>query len=226
MSPIFHIIIQVLLFFIGLYFQTKTISVCIEEKGKTWHIHVTHAIVMTIYYGFFIPFRASTYFLPFLAEYVGGTWICYIASIVSFYCYHSILAHSLLVAVMKYSFINHAMKVKAFGEEKIQKIFFWINLILPLLLTIAAMMTTDFQTRSALKNCFGHEEGNDSIPFDHDSAFGGSKNFLFCDLTNTPEKIYGLAQFVCVSRSLLNIAICTNLPEGFFYYMIFRSMKR
>ena len=62
------------MFFIGLYFQTKTISVCIEEKGKTWHIHVTHAIVMTIYYGFFIPFRASTYFLPFLAEYVGGTW--------------------------------------------------------------------------------------------------------------------------------------------------------
>ena len=226
MSPIIHIIIQAILFLVGLFFQTKTISVCMEEKGKTWHIHVTHSIVMTIYYGFFIPFQASTYFLPFLAQYVGGTWICYIASIVSFYCYHSILANSLLVAVMKYSFINHAMKVKAFGEEKLQKIFFWINLILPLLLSIAAMMTTDFQTRSALKNCFGNSEVNKSQTLNVTSPAGGSKKFLFCDLTNTPEYIYGLVQFVCVFRSSLNIAICTNLPEGLFYFMIFRSMQR
>ena len=226
MTPILHIIIQILLFLVGLFFQTQTISVCMKDKGKTWHLHVTHAIVMTVYYGFFIPFQASTHFLPFLAQYVGGTWICYIASIVSFYCYHSILAHSLLVAVMKFSFINHAMKVKAFGEEKLQQIFFWINLILPLLQTIIAMMTTDFQTRSALQKCFGHGDVNESLSIEKDLSFEGRKNFIVCDLTNTPGEVYYLAQFFCVSRTLLNIAISTNLPEGFFYYMIFKSMKR
>ena len=226
MSPIIHISIQVLLFFLGLYIQTKTIFACKQEQIKTWHIHVTHAVVMTIYYGFFIPFQAATYFLPFLEEYVGGPWICYIASVVSFYCYHSILAHSLLVAIMKYSFIVHAMRVKAFGEEKLQKIFFWVNLILPFLLTVAAMFTTDFRTRSYLKNCFSHKQDDWSLMNNGTSSSGGSKKFLFCDLTDTPDEIYWLVQFFCVSRSLLNIAICTNLPEGFFYYTIFKQMKR
>ena len=70
------IILQVSLFCLGLYFQVRTILVCIEEKNKTWHLHIAYSIVMTIYYGYTIPFYAISYFIPSLGTYVGN-WICY-----------------------------------------------------------------------------------------------------------------------------------------------------
>ena len=51
---ILHIVIQVILFCVGLYFQVRTVLVCIEEKNKTWQIHIAHSIAMTIYFCYII----------------------------------------------------------------------------------------------------------------------------------------------------------------------------
>ena len=152
-SQIVHIVCQVIVFCIGLNIQIKTIYACNEEKGKTWKIHISHAIVTTVYYGFFIPFQAVTTFVTSLSIYT-GRWICYLASFVSFYCYHAIVVNSLQVAIMKYIFIVHSFKARRYGEKRIQKIFFMSNITIPLILAIIALLTTSFQTRSALKSCF------------------------------------------------------------------------
>lgn len=76
---ILHMVIQSILFFVGFYFQVRTILVCIEEKNKTWQIHIVHSIIMSVYYGFTIPFHPIIYFIPSLATYV-GSWICYISA--------------------------------------------------------------------------------------------------------------------------------------------------
>ena len=110
-NQVVHIICQMIIFCIGLNIQIKIIDACNDEKGKTWKIHVSHAIVTTVYYGFFIPFQAVTTFVPSLSMYM-GSWICYLASFVSFYSYHAVFANSLQVAVMKYIFIVHALKAR------------------------------------------------------------------------------------------------------------------
>ena len=111
-----HLIFQVVIFCAGLFVQIKTISACREDKDKTWQIHVTHSIVLTIFYGYTIPFHAITYSVPFLSNYT-GSWICYAASFVSLYCYQSIMANSLLIAFEKYLFVVHAIKCIKFGDK-------------------------------------------------------------------------------------------------------------
>ena len=222
---IIHIICQMIIFCIGLKIQINIICACNEEKGKTWKIHVSHAIVTTVYYGFFIPFQSITTFVPSLSIYT-GCWICYVASFVSFYCYHAIVVNSLQVAIMKYVFIVNALKARAYGEAKIQKIFFWINTMLPLVLAIIALLTTNFQTRSALKSCFGGTDHHSLIPTNSSSR---SMNFFTCANLRRSDYdtgLYYVLQFLCVTRKIINWIIVSNLPEGYFYYKIFSAMKK
>ena len=224
LPSIVHIFFQVVIFCAGLFVQIKTIAACKEDKGKTWQIHVTHSIVLTIVYGYTIPFHAITYSIPFLSQYT-GSWICYTASFISLYCYQSIMANSLLIVIEKYLFIVHAIKCIKFGEDRVQKYFFWINLIHPLLLTIVAMLTSNVEQLSAVKSCFG--KTTDDLQ-EINTSTSGSLTITGCPLNNTKNHsllVFYVIQFVCVSRFVINCILATNLIEGFFYYKIFKKSK-
>ena len=215
---IIHIIFQVFIYAVGLFINVKLISVCYKERGITWQISATHSVMMTVYYGYSIPFQAVTHFVPFLSQYT-GRWLCYAASLVTFYCFHSIIAHSLMISIMKYVFIVHGIKAMAYGEEKIKKYFFLANLINPLILSIIAMLTANLRSRSFLRSCFGDVE---------ETSQSGSVNFIYCTSSKTED--YNLIpfyvrQFFCHFRSLVNWVTVSNLPEGFLYYKIFHKMK-
>ena len=129
-SEIIHIIFQVFIFSVGLYFQIRTILVCIKERTKAWQIHTSHAVVMTVYWGYFMPFQTITHIVPSLGTYT-GYWICYMSTFLAFFCYHAMIIQSLLIAAMKYIFIVHTWKAKSFGEERIQRIFSLVHMIYP-----------------------------------------------------------------------------------------------
>ena len=224
-TQIVHIVFHVIIFCIGLNIQIKTINACKEEKGKTWKIHISHAIVTTVYYGFFIPFQAVTTFVPSLSIYT-GCWICYLASFVSFYCQHALVGNSLHVAIMKYIFIVHSFKAKSYGEEKIQNIFFWLNSTMPLVIAIIGLLTNDFQMRSALNSCFG-EAAHPSLMANHCPS--GNLNILICTNLNRSDYVpilYYVLQCFCVSRKIINLIMVSNMPEAYFYYKIFSVMQR
>ena len=222
---ILHILLQVFLYSVGLFINIKLISVCNKEKGITWQISATHSAMMTIYYGYIIPFQAVTHFVPFLSQYT-GRWLCYAASFVSFYCYHSIIAHSLIISIMKYVFIVHGIKAMQYGEDKLKKYFLLGNLINPLILTTVAMFTANLRSRSSLRSCFGDVE--ESFPHNNASSSGSGK-FIFCTPSKTED--YNIVHFyviqsLCLFRSIVNLITVCNLPEGFLYYKTFQKMKR
>ena len=227
-DPVFsiiHILLQVFLFSVGLFINIKVICECKKDKGIAWKISVSHSIIMTIYYGYIIPFNAVTHFVPFLSQYT-GTWICYISSFVSFYCFHAISAHSLVLSIMKYVFIVHGLKTMKYGESKIKKCFFCTNLINPLVLAIVAVLTSDLKTRSSLMSCFGDEE---ETLQKNNSSSSGIETFSFNTSINIEDYnvvLFYVIQFFCLFRSLSNIVTITNLPEGYIYYKIFCKMNR
>ena len=216
------IVLQVNLFCVGLHFQVRTILVCIEEKNKTWHLHIAHSIVMTIFYGYTIPFHAVSYFIPSLATYV-GSWICYLSAFLGLFTFQAMIMHSLLIAVMKYIFICHTWKARLFGEERIQRMFLVICITYPSIMAILSILLARnwIDNRSEIKSCFGNS-------FNSSSSSDIEKSF-FCDGEISADSnavfVYG-AKAVCVTRSILNTIINTNIPEGIFYFMIFRQMKR
>ena len=134
-SSTIYIIFPILLYAIGLFINIKNIIVCKTEKSRTWQIDISHAVVMSIVFAVRIPIMAATYLLPksFLHS---GRWICHMLAFVFSFGAGSINSHSLIVAIMKYVSIVHAMKVRSFGEDKIKKIFF--------LVTIAVQTTFQF----------------------------------------------------------------------------------
>ena len=222
---IIYIILQVLLFSIGLFINLKLIRVCYKDKGITWQISITHSIVMIVNYGFIIPFYAVTHFVPFLSQYT-GRWLCYTASLVVFYGYQAIMANSLVISMLKYIFIVHSLKARTYGEDKIKNYFFWGNVISPLLLAIVALLTSDMKARPSLISCFGDTQET----LTQNSATSSEPgNFVFNTSTNREDYnivVFYVIQFLYIFRIVFNCVIATNLPEGFLYYKIFKKMKR
>ena len=225
LSHIVHLIIQYFLFTIGLFLHIKIIHIYNVERNKTWLVQISHAIVTTVHFGVRIPFQATTHFIPNLSNHI-GSWICYIGAFNGFYGYQEISSHSLWVAFEKYILIVHTIKAKAFGDQKIEKIFGWIHVGYPSLASTIAILTTNYATRTDVKSCFGI---TDEVLRDSNSTASGRSNFLFCDVSYYAETslIFSqIAQFFCVARNLTNFVVISNLPEAFFYYKIFKTMKR
>ena len=225
-----HIVSQVILFFIGTFIQTKIVSICKKEKGATLEIHASHSIVLIINFAFHISFDVGIYFLPSLSYYT-GPWICYLASFVTYYCFYSIVANSLIVSIMKYLFIVHEIKPSSDQGSKIKSVFFFINLLHPLFLTLSNILMSDWGTNSSVKKCFGATLTN-SMHFSSVSNIVEDKEKPFLcifDLPNTNMSdvdIYFIAkQTLCIIRTIVNLAVNTNLLEIFFYYNIFRKMR-
>ena len=226
---ILNVIVQAMFFGLGLILQVKIIIVARKEKGSTWQIHVCHSILLVIFYSYTIPFEALMYFSPFMSSYT-VTWFCHVSSFLMVYCLHSILNHSLLVAVMKYTFIVHLETVREFGTRKVQKIFLWINLCFPLFWTALIVLTSERMVWSSLNTCFQHQEQQFIVQSNTTSH--NITEFFICefghDVTNGGRSyiLYIFGRFFCLFATIGNTVIGSNLPEAFFYYKIFRTMRR
>lgn len=226
-STILHILLQVLLFGLGLLLQVKIIITARKEKDTTWQIYMTHSIVLIIYYAFTISFDAVMYFVPSLSSYT-GIWLCYIASFVTLYCVYSITIRSLLVSIMKFAFIVHDEKIRELGTPKAQKIFLWIFVCFPLFWTVCAILTSDWDAFSSLNTCFGQQE---QVLARYNTSSGNIMKFFFCDLDDKGEGgthtyvLYIIKQCCCVFKSIVTAIISSNLPEAFFYHKTFRRMR-
>ena len=122
-DSIVHIIIQALLFAMGLLIQSKVMYVCWKDRdGKTWQIHLTHSFSCTIYFLFAIPFWHISRYIPHISS-ITGEWLCYMNAFMTLYGFFMITPNSLLIAVMKYMFIVHDERMVKLGERKAQRIF-------------------------------------------------------------------------------------------------------
>ena len=168
------------------------------------------------------------YFAPFMSSYT-VTWFCHVSSFLMVYCLHSILNHSLLVAVMKYTFIVHLEKVREYGTGKVQNIFLWINLCFPLFWTALIVLTSERMVWSSLNTCFQHQE---QLMMQPNSTSRDTTEFFICkfghDVKNGERSyiLYILERCFCLLTAIGNSVIGSNLPEAFFYYKIFRTMRR
>ena len=222
-----NVIVQSIAYIAGFFVNVKVISVCSRNRDtKTWQIHIAQSIINTIFFGFDIPFVTISNALPHLSRYT-GEWFCYMASFIVNYEVYFLVTNSFLIAVMKYIYIVHWDKAMRFGHDKIQRIFLIIAIVFPCLNATVVTLTKDFDSYKAIKSCFG-------IPVKQTNSRNGVWeklflcNLIYADTSNADESriLYILIQIICVSKSLLAYFFSTNLPEAFFYYKIFKKMRR
>ena len=221
-----HILVQIVLFFIGTCIQVKLISVSNKEKDKCWKIHVAHSVVLIIHFTFSISFEAIMYFIPLLSQHA-GSWVCYVASFITYYCFYSIVTHSMVISVIKYLYIVHFQKVCKWNETRLLYCFFFINILHPLFLTIANVAASDWGSNTSLNSCFGTMEEE---PGKYNSSVDAIEKPFLCVFQNSNSEdvdaSYTFKRWLCYIRTIVNILINSNVIEGYFYFKIFRKMRR
>ena len=227
-SIIVHIIIQAVLYVIGVFIQQKIIYVCWKEKeGKVWMIHMTHSISTILYFAFYLPFFTLTSEIPDLAEQYTGEWFCYLATFVITYGFTIITFNSLLISVMKYMFIVRNENVRIYGDKKFLTLFLCIDLSLPLFIATFNCITGDYQGFASLNSCFGV---TDQVQEQFNTWDKDLEKFFLCNLNKDKNQeynytLYVVKQVACAIKSIIVLVTNTNLPEAFFYYKIFQKMK-
>ena len=215
------------IFLLGFFIHVKIISTCKKEQGTSWQLDITHSVVLCFTYFISTTFRVIFRYLPSLHRYIRNG-ICYTNSfILTFGCY-SIFSHSFIVSFLKYTFIVHHRKV--FGEEeKVKRAFFWINILHLLFLTILTLCLLDIENMLLVIKCIGLEEKKRA---EYNTPFGHVEMVFLCKLNNKPGEelnggpFYILKQTVCVIKTIWTFIFMCNIPEAFFYFRIFRFIRR
>ena len=116
-----------------------------------------------------------------------------------------------------------------YGEEKIKNIFFWVNLLGPVLPSIITVLLFDFEAIASLTSCFVLE---DRVHERYNSSTGNIERMFLCKLRVVDGEdlgthvSYTLAQCFCATKIGFNLVLLSNIPEAYFYYKIFKRMKR
>ena len=223
------LVFQTLLYLIGLPIQVKIIKICWREKdGKTWYIHLINSVILIIHFFLLILYDIITHFFPNLSS-ITGEWLCYGILFVRFYGYFIIIFNSLLVALIKYTYIVHNKNAMLNNEAKLKKLFLAINFFLPFSLAALASVTKDINVFSDLVSCFGLTQEVDET---YDTWYKNVLKFFMCshgwtehDITEK-YSLYILQQCACGFKTVFAMLISSNVPEAFLYFRIFSKMNR
>ena len=227
-SEVVAFLVRISLLSIGTFLNLKMIHICRKEKDKVWMITVTRSVAAIFLMIGAVMWQALTDHVPRFSDYTGVS-ICYMAAFMYVYLPYMIVFESLFVSIIKYIFIVHQAKSMNYGEEKIKKRFFCVNILHPLLPSIITVLLFDFEAYASLTSCFGLEE---RIQERYNSSTGNLERMFMCKLRiDDGEDLgthvsYTLAQWFCASKMVFNLVAISNVPEAYFYYKIFKTMKR
>ena len=221
---ILKLVWDIFIYLIGTYLNWKIFIVSRKTKDKTWQQDMAHSISMLITMSWTIVFENVSLHVKALSMYTGGVWFCYLSAFA--YSINTYVGgfHSFAICFMKYIFIVHHEKVRAFGDEKLQKIFFLTYIIHPLILSIPTIILLDFEAYSSLIGCFNLEE-----EIKHRYESDGLARMFLCKLTfeeGDAGFLYYLGQIFCSTKIIWVLVLCSNLPEAYFYFKIFQFMRR
>ena len=228
-TEVITIAFRIVLCSIGTYINLKIIFVCKRERNKTWQVDIVRSIAVIPLMFFAITFEAmNDYFSNPISDYTGVS-ICYIAAFVYIYLPYLMAFYSLVVSIMKYVFIVHQQKAIGIGEDLIKRWFFWFNLIHPLVIAISTVLLFDFESIAFLIKCFKLEQ---KLAQRYDSPTGNLERLFLCKLRSSERDmeegnaIYILTQTFCAFKMIYFLILSSNIPEAFFYYKIFKEMRR
>ena len=225
---IISIILVIIVYSIGSYYQLKIISVCKKVKDKTWQIDITHSIALMISFFFVIVFEKVSDHVTILSQYT-GVWFCYTAGFIYSFSAYLIGFHSFIIALMKYVFIVHSDQVRKFGDEKVKNIFFFVNIVHPIFLAVPTVLTLDLEVYSSLISCFGLQ---DQLIEKYNSSNGIIERMFLCRLTTDENEysdsytFYVFKQGFCAIKMIWFLLFSCNIPEGYLYFKIFQTMRR
>ena len=220
--------LQVVFYVIGIIINAKIVLISwrTKDNNKSWQLHILYSVSCTLLFAFDIPFWVFALEVPNLSSLI-GEWICYLALFLNTLLIHIIFMNSLMVAITKYIFVVHWDKALAYGDERIQWIIFTTSLTVEFWIAVLYTALKKYSDADPVHSCFGIENTSSKIK----NRFGDI-SFFWCTSKNIAPNgemghIYAvILQSLCVFTCIVQHVANSNLPEAFFYYKIYKKMKR
>ena len=221
---IVNFLIRLLYISLGEYVQFKLYKMAKEEKSIVNEVTQFYCLISMIAYPILLLYQTTADFMHPMKDIVGN-WYCVIGRITFYIQLNVLLFHSFIAALMRYCFIIHEERAKAFGKTKLKNIFLWITIFIPcLFVTWGFMENQEMDNFLFLHRCYG---------IDHKvflaELTGGTK--LFCVFTDLgidgfDHIINLIRQITCTIKFVITVLIGLNVSEFLIYIKIFTHMKK
>ena len=176
-----------------------------------------------------LVFVTLTDFIHPLNE-VLGQWMCSSYWLIEKISMQIISFHSLVVALLRYTFIVHDKTVTDFGKGKVSKLFWYISFGVPIFTILwVATDLTELDTSTPINRCNGVDYKMFLIR--SWSSFGLiKKNFSTLEnyqLNDTLGKMIAILRRTSkIAQRIWVIILYSNIGEGIVYYKLIKHMKR
>ena len=214
--------IQIPLLFHGIYIHLKIIKNLKKENSMLKDISRVFVYAQLVYWPFVFFLICLTNFLHPLNQLI-GQWFCTFADIFSKFLLMIVLFHSFLAALMRYTFIIHSTRVRVYGKENVKKIFFFMSIFLPSIITIWRLTARTLRYGlSYINKCNGlHHE---SFLVDIDKHVREVEDYNEVD--SYTATILWIRKLAHIGNNIAMLLFGSNVIEGIIYFRLFSYMNR
>ena len=178
-------------------------------------------VIQMIYWPYHLLFFwiQSNEIIP--SQYMNGWW-CYLFFGVIKFGRLCIACNSIFVALIRYVYIIYQKKSNQWDFEYVGRVFRIASVAVPILIETIGLFTNSFKGFTELDTfleCIASYQGQNST----DNIQIPTPYFLALTKTVFPEWMVLTVYYVYI---MIFFAVGSNLIEGFFYFRIFRNIKR
>lgn len=230
-------VIAGMIYFCGLYFHVKIIQVSRKDKDLTWKLDITNSVMILFHFFQSLFVHTITYIIKDLHMYL-GEWFCYLFKVINTYTNFYVFGHALIISLTKHTIIVHWQKARDWGDEKITMLYFWINIIHPVIsILIWLCIRPDFfwawDGMAQIDRCLGDPK---DIWVDSFEKVMENKSLtklhILCQMNIPPQQDYA-ESIIHIFRTCscwLHVGyyygVVTNFLEMIVYFHIFAFMHR
>ena len=224
LTSISIVIIIACIYAIGLFLHIRIIHVSRKEKDLTWKIDISNSVFLLTYYGFSVFIHCVTNIIPNLYIWTGISF-CYISKVILHYGLRYTIAHSMVISMLKYFVIVRPEAITVRLKEKLKAIFFWINLLHPIVdISIHLVLTPDFYVQyggfATANKCLGNPNLTKKNVFQMCSFIAPTDKYSLANF------LYVLKRTICIGQAIYMYIVAFNIFDIIFYTTIFQHMKR
>ena len=210
----------------GLYVHIQTLKFLKHETCLVKEVMKVFLYVQMAYWPVKVVFETTTDLIYPLGD-ILGKWYCHFGFLWLTYGMTLIVFHSFIVGLMRYMVVVHHDQMLQFGIEKAKTLFYWMNILVPLVMTVWAFIgRREVSSVSTLIKCYGtHVE---AFLVEEDIETTTMKSFCAFEKYEEEgnETISALKRLFCIVHTLIYVLMGVNVVEGFFYWRTVRFSNK
>lgn len=221
-----YVIICIIIIIIGEYVHIQVLAFLSRENSFVKEILEVFMYTQMVYWPVTVILQAPTEFVYPLREII-GEWYCIIKHLWVVYGMTCVLCHSFVAGLTRYVFVVHNERALKFGKERTKKMFFWVSILMPLVVTTWGFFHLQYLAAvSRFNKCQGihHNQFLIENSIEHTTK----RNFCFFEgYKNDDWDIQPVLKCLsCASIFIVYATMASNLVEGWLYWRTVKHSNR